>query len=339
MRVSLKNPPRWTDGKGELAEIVLSSRIRLARNLRQFNFPWKAKENEIEDILEFIKSHIDCSFITSLSEFSSLDRICLVERHIISRKFSRETKGKGVGIWEGENIALMINEEDHLRLRSIYSGISIGLAYEKLNELDDEFSKLLPYAFSPKFGYFTACPTNTGTGLRASVLVHLPGLVHSGKIKKVLEKLNKIGFLVKGFYGDETIVEGNFFQISNQMTLGREEEEIVEGLHKTVLQVIEYENIAREFLLKNARTQVEDKVWRAYSVLKNARLLSNGEFVNLSSAVRFGIGLGILKEVKLQNLNKLLVFTQPAHLEKRTGKMINPGDIDARRALFVRENL
>ncbi|MCK4308050.1 protein arginine kinase [candidate division WOR-3 bacterium] len=357
LRILLENPPKWIDGRGEFSEMVLSSRARFARNIRQFSFPNRAKENELEEILDFIKSHINkvqsakcptdpadkvqSEFVTPLSEISPIDKELLVERRLISREFSRKTRGRGVGIWDSENIGLMINGEDHIRIHSIYSGLNLELAYEKVSEFDDKFSKSLPYAFSPRFGYFTACPINTGTGLRVSVLVHLPGLVHSGKIKKVLEMLSKTGFMVKGFYGDGTMVEGNFFQISNQITLGKKEEEIINELHETVLQIIEYENNAREFLLSNARAQLEDKIWRAYSILKNARLLSNEEFVSLSSAVRFGIGLGILKssKVSLRNLNKLLIFTQPAHLQKITGKSIDPIGKDARRALYVRENL
>ncbi len=335
----LKNPPNWIDGKGRFAETILSSRVRFARNLKQFNFPNRTKEDELDEIMNFIISHINYKCITSLSEFSPLDKKFLVERRIISREFSKKTKGRGVGIWEGENIGLMLNENDHIRIHSICSGLNLELAYEKLNKLDDEFSESLPYAFSSKLGYLTACPTNTGTGLRASVLVHLPGLVHSEQIKKILEMLHKDGFLIKGFYSDGTMVEGNLFQISNQVTLGITEEEIIDKLHKMILQVIGYENNARELLLSNTRAQLEDKIWRAYSILKNARLLSNEEFINLSSAVRFGIELGILKKVSLQNLNKLLIFTQPAHLQESIGGMIDSTERNVKRALYVRKNL
>ena len=339
----LTNPPSWSSAEGEFAEIVLSSRVRLARNMAKFKFPLRTKQEELEEILNFIEERVTSiegdKLILRLVDFSPIDREFLAERHLIQREFLKDGRGKGVGIWSGEDLTLVINEEDHLRLQSITPGLNLERAYELTNKLDDELSKRLEYAFSAQLGYLTACPTNTGTGLRVSALIHLPGLVHSGKIKKVLEKLGQIGFSVRGFYGEGTRVEGNFFQVSNQTTLGRKEEEIVDGLHRTILQVIEYENNARELLLKSARLQIEDKIWRAYSILKSARLLSSEEFINLSSAVRLGIGLGVLKDVRLRTLNELLIFTKPSHLQRITQKPMEPSERDARRAMYVREKL
>ncbi|MDI6840191.1 MAG: protein arginine kinase [bacterium] len=339
----LTSSPSWTNAEGEFAEIVLSSRIRIARNLSQFKFPLRAKRDELEEIFNFIEERVATvrgdKLIVPLAELSPTEREFLAERHLVSREFLKNGKGKGVEIWKGESLAVVINEEDHLRLQALTPGLNLERAYELVNKLDDELSGKLPYAFSSQFGYLTACPTNTGTGLRVSVLIHLPGLIHSGKIRKVLEKLGQVGLSVRGLYGEGTKVEGNFFQISNQTTLGRKEEEIVDGLHKTVLQIVEYENNARELLLKSARLQIEDKIWRAYSILKNARLISSEEFINLSSAVRFGIGVGILKGLRLQTLNELLIFIQPAHLQKITGKPMEPSERDARRAMYVRQRL
>lgn len=335
----VNNPPLWADGVGNYPEIVLSSRVRFARNLELFKFPVKSSVKELEEIFAFLSSRISSIPVFPLSQFSLLDRKLLVERHLISDKFIKDTNGRGVGVDEGEVLSFIINEEDHLRIQSIMPGLSLELAYKKLNEVDNNFSSFLPYAFSTKFGFLTACPTNIGTGMRASVLLHLPALVHSGKIRKVLENIAQIGFIVRGFYGEGTRVEGNFFQISNQTTLGCKEEEIIDGLHKTTLQLIEYENSACDVLLKNARPQVEDKIWRAYAALKSARLLSTDEFINLSSAVRFGIWVNILKDVKIGTLNKLLIFTQPAHLQKLMGELKTPAELDMRRALYVRENL
>jgi len=257
----------------------------------------------------------------------------------VSNELLKDITGRGVGIFDGESISFMLNEEDHLRMQSIVSGLDLPLAYKRLNELDDTFSASLTFAFSPKFGYLTSCPTNVGTGLRASVLLHLPALVYSGKMRKIIDNLASIGFIVRGFYGESAHIEGNFFHLSNQPTIGRKEEEIIDGLHKIVLQLIGYENSAREVLLKNAHLQIEDKIWRAMSILRSARLLSVDEFVNLSSAVRLGVGLGILKDVKISTLNKLLIFVQPAHLEKQMGEPKELAEYDMRRAMYVRDSL
>ncbi|MCK4352690.1 protein arginine kinase [candidate division WOR-3 bacterium] len=335
--------PSWTNAQGEFAEIVFSSRVRLARNLAQFKFPLKAKKEELKEIFNLVKNCMASipgeKLVFPLLSLRPLDKEFLVERHFISRQFFKNRDGKGIGIWKEENLAIIINEEDHLRIQALTAGLSLTKAHKLANRLDNDISKKLPYAFSSQFGYLTSCPTNTGTGLRTSVLIHLPGLVHSGKIRKVIERLGQVGFSVRGFYGEGQEVEGNFFQISNQTTLGRKEEEIVDGLHKTVIQVVEYETRARELLLKNAEIQLEDKIWRAYAILKSARLLSTKEFINLSSAVRLGVGLGILKKVSLKTLNELLIFTQPAHLQKITGHPMEPAERDTRRASYVRQKL
>lgn len=340
----IDNPPLWTNGEGPYSEIILSSRLCFARNLEPYKFSGMANIKELNDIFDFIVTRVvegikPSPTIFLLSQFSDLDRKFLAERHLISDALIKETNGRGVGVFDREVLSFMINEEDHLRIQCIVSGLDIENAYNKLNELDDSFSHLLPYAFSHKFGYLTASPTNVGTGLRASVFLHLPALVHSGKIRKVLEDVTQRGFLARGFYGEGSQIEGNFFQISNQTTLGRKEEEIIEGLHKTALQVIESENNARDILLKNAKVQLEDKIWRAFSILRSARLLSTDEFINLCSAVRLGIGIGVLKDVKISTLNKLLIYVQPAHLQRLMGETSDSTECDARRALYVRENL
>lgn len=335
----VNTPPLWANAVGNESEIVLNSRVQVVRNLEPFKFTTHATVKEVEEIFEFISIHIDSIPIFPMEQFLPLERKLLVERYIASDALIKDTNGRGVGIDKGELISFVINEEDHLRIQSIVAGLDIELAYKKLNKLDNEFSNLLPYAFSPKFGYLTACLTNVGTGLRASVLLHLPALVHSGKVRKVLENLAQVGVLTRGLYGEGTRVEGNFFQVSNQMTLGRKEEEIIDGLHKTTLQLIEYEKSARDVLLKNARAQVEDKIFRAYAVMKSARLLSTDEFINLSSAVRLGVGVGILKGIKISTLNRLLLFVQPAHLQKLMGELKDPTERDIQRALYVRENL
>lgn len=337
----LQNAPSWCRGDGEFPEIVLSSRVRFARNLEQFRFPLRANKEELESVFNLVqeKTASEDNTIVDLAQLSDLEKKLLVERHLMSLELLKNGKGKGLVIWEGEHLSIMLNEEDHLRIQSLASGLSLEKAYEQANKLDEKLSKKLSYAFSPQFGYLTTCPTNTGTGLRVSVLVHLPALIHSGKIRKLIERLGQLGFSVRGFYGEGTQVEGNLFQISNQTTLGRGEEEIVDALQKTILQLVEHENDARKLLLKSARLQLEDKIWRAYSILKSARLLSSGEFISLSSAVRFGIGLGILRDVSLKTLNELLISIQPAHLQKIASKSMEPVERDVRRAMYVRQRL
>ena len=331
--------PLWSSGEGIYSEIVLSSRVRLARNLAAFKFPLLSSVKELEEVFAFISGRISFVPIFSLAHFSTFEHKLLLERHLVSNELIKDITGRGVGIFSGESISFMINEEDHLRMQSIVSGLDLPFAYKRLNEIDDTFSASLVFAFSPKFGYLTSCPTNVGTGLRASVLLHLPALVHSGKIRKIIDNLIHIGFIVRGFYGESAHIEGNFFHLSNQPTIGRKEEEIIDGLHKIVLQLIGYENSAREVLLKNAHLQIEDKIWRAMSILRSARLLSVDEFVNLSSAVRLGVGLGILKDVKISTLNQLLIFVQPAHLGKLMGEPKELAEYDMRRAMYVRDLL
>jgi protein arginine kinase len=319
----------------------MNSRIQLARNLEPFRFPGRASQKELGEILEYVSNHMRSirKILFPLSRFSPFERKFLIERHIISENLTRKIGGRGFGMFNKEALSVMVNEEDHLRIHYGSSGLSIESAYKELDKVDESFSKVLPYAFSSEFGYLTACLTNVGTGLTASVFMHLPALVQSGKIRKVFEKLSQIGFLVRGFYNEDTRTEGNFFEISNRTTLGRKEEDIVDTLHKTALQLVKYENRAREILLKNAKAQIEDKIWRAYSILKSARLLSASEFVNLSSAIRLGVGLGFVKDVKISTLNKLLVFAQPAHLQKLMGDARAPVQRDIQRATYVRENL
>lgn len=339
----LTTTPSWSNADGKYSEIVLSSSVRLARNLGKFKFTWRAKKDELESIFNLVSDSVSSlgtdKLVIHLSELSHIERKFLVERSLVTPDFIRNGTGKGLVIWKDETLSLMINGEDHLSSQSLAPGLNLKSAYNKLDRLDNELSSTLSYAFSPKIGYLTASPTNVGTGLRASVLIHLPGLVHSGKIKKLLDKLMQLGFLIHGFYGKGTSVEGNFFKLSNRATLGRREEELVDSLYKIALQVIEYENDARELLLKNVRLQLEDKIWRAWAILKLARLLSFEEFVNLSSAVRLGIGLGILRRTTLHTLNELLLFVQPAHLQLITKGPMASGKQDVMRALYVRQKL
>jgi protein arginine kinase len=337
----LVTSPSWINKDKRDSEIVLTSRVRLARNLKSFKFPHRADENELKAISDFLSFHITpiSEAFFSLSQLSLLQLEVLMERRLISRELWRRKDGQGIYLFDKESLFCTVNEEDHIWLQAISSGLNLKNIYEKVNEIDNQLSNSLSYAFSTKFGYLTASPTNLGTGLSASVLLHLPALVHSGKIRKIVEKLAEKDFLVSGVYGGFQEVEGNIFQISTQISLGKKEEEIIDSLHEITIRVIKHETEARDILWKNARLQVEDKIWRAYAILKKAKLLSFSEFINLSSAVRLGIGFGMIKDIEISKLNRLLIFTQTAHLQNLMGKTDDSLEIDRRRAWYVRENM
>jgi protein arginine kinase len=233
----------------------------------------------------------------------------------------------------------MVNEEDHLRLQVFHSGFALGTAYADLERLDRELGAALPVAFHQEFGYLTACPTNAGTGLRASVLIHLPGLVLTKEIAKVLQGLSQVGLTFRGLYGEGSEVVGNFFQLSNQTTLGKSEEELLDHLGKIVRQVVTYEEQARQVLLRDAPTIIEDKVWRAYALLRYARSLSFEEAMNLLSGVRLGVGLNLIPRLSVYTLNKLLIYTQPAHLAALDVRAPKDQEQRAARAAYVRQVL
>ncbi len=337
--------PAWLNSNSPVSEIVLSSRVRLARNLASVPFPERASKSQLMEVVNVVRDAV--KEITELKnglfiineKIQELDREMLLERHHISKDFLRRKVGTAVVISPNEEISIMINEEDHLRIQVFVPALELGRAFEIANRIDDALENLLGYAFSTKWGYLTACPTNVGTGMRASVLLHLPGLLHSQKIRALIDELRADGYSVRGLYGEGTRIEGNFFQISNQVTLGVREEDIIENMINKAQEIIELEEDARRKLLATARAQLEDKIWRGYGILANARVLTSTEFVNLASAVRLGIGLGILTEPSIKVLNRLLLQTMPAHLQKIIGKTIPPEERDIRRALFVRKQL
>jgi protein arginine kinase len=236
-------------------------------------------------------------------------------------------------------LSVMINEEDHLRIQSLVSGLRLKDAWNLVDRLDEELGQELPFAYHHEFGFLTSCPTNVGTGLRASVLVHLPGLVLTKEIGKVLQGLSQVGLTFRGLYGEGSEVVGNFFQVSNQTTLGKSEEDLAEHLDKIVRQVIQYEGQARQVLLRDAPQVTEDKIWRAYGLLRYARSLSFDELMNLLSGIRLGVGLKLLPELRVYTLNKLMIYTQTAHLEQAAGRDLPPAECDAHRAAYVRQIL
>jgi len=340
--MSGKSAP-WLNGEGPDSFAVLSSRIRLARNISDFPFPPSADTESREKILDFLSPAFNKIPILKNGRFiptadiDSLSQKFLMERHLISPEFMRGGSGRGLFIDGDEKISIMLNEEDHIRLQVISSGMSLNECWDVANQIDDELSKLIEYDFNDKFGYLTSCPTNVGTGLRASVLIHLPGLVHTGEIDNVIANISKIGLVVRGFYGEGTDVLGNLFQISNQTTLGRTEEEIIDSLVKVTKKIIENEQSAQEQLMTGAPDQIEDKVWRSYGILTHARVLTSSEVMNMLSALRLGLSLGIIDKFSYRELNELLIITQPAHLQKYMGKEMDNVERDIMRANLIRQ--
>jgi len=282
--------------------------------------------------------------LLAMSDLGSRSRRILMERRLISRELLGDpdgapARGAAVLLSDHDPLSVMVNEEDHLRIQSLMSGLRLQDAWNAADRLDEELGQELPYAYHHEFGFLTSCPTNVGTGLRASVLMHLPGLVLTKEIGKVLQGLGQVGLTFRGLYGEGSEVVGNFFQVSNQTTLGKTEEDLVDHLDKILRQVVQYESQARLVLLRDARAVTEDKIWRAYGLLRYARSLSFEELMNLLSGVRLGVSLKLLPGLRVYTLNKIMIFTQPAHLEQAAGRDLPPAESDAHRAAYVRRAL
>lgn len=343
--ILLNESSYWMTGQGPDAEIVLTSRVRLARNIRDIPFPNRAdsrQKNRAFNIIEkAVKSsqYMHGSLLLKLDKMDSLDKQFLIERRIISREQAEKTSGSGVAISEKEIVSVMINEEDHIRMQVLFPGSQLLEVWRLADQLDTEFEKVIDYAFSPILGYLTACPTNVGTGIRASVMMHLPALVLAKQIEQVIQAILKLGLAVRGLYGEGTEASGNLFQISNQVTLGKSEDEIVNNLEGVIRQIVGHEKNARQHLLKTKLKQVEDRVYRAYGLLSNVRTVTSKETVDLLSALRMGVDLGILPQVERATINELFIITQPAHLQMLAGKKLGPSDRDSMRADLIRGRL
>jgi protein arginine kinase len=341
----IARPGPWLDATGSHPAIVLSTRIRLARNLRHVPFTHRAREDELRHVLGSVEraatraSSFGGGSFFPVHELGPLDRTVLVERHLVSHELSDASRPRGLYVAPDERISIMVNEEDHIRLQSLVSGLMLGEAWAFADQADDELDGSLEYAYHDEWGYLTACPTNAGTGLRASVLIHLSALVLTKQIDKVLKGITQMGLAVRGFYGEGTDVMGNLFQISNQTTLGLSEKETLESLERVTRQILSAEERARETLLRDARVQIEDKVFRAFGTLRHGRTMSSQEVVNLCSAVRLGVALNLPELPPLSTLNELLVLTQPAHLQRKLGKVMDPAERNVRRAELVRSIL
>ncbi|MEX0980029.1 MAG: protein arginine kinase [Gemmatimonadota bacterium] len=340
----------WLDASGAHADIVLSTRVRLARNLQGHAFGPRARLNDREAVLQRVRSTLgkgtilEGSSVTDLPEMDVRSRRILLERRLVSRELVGEggtspVQGTAVVLSTREPMSVMVNEEDHLRLQTLVSGLRLTEAWSSIDRLDEDLGQELPYAYHHEFGFLTSCPTNVGTGLRASVLMHLPGLVLTKEIGKVLQGLSQVGLTFRGLYGEGSEVVGNFFQLSNQTTLGKSEEDLIDHLEKIVRQVIQYETQARQILMRDAAAVTEDKIWRAYGLLRYARSLSFEEVMNLLSGVRLGASLKLLPGLRVYPLNKIMIFTQSAHLEQAAGRDLPTSESDIHRAAYVRRIL
>lgn len=335
----------WLGGTGPESDIVISSRIRLARNLAEFPFLSRATakergqiERQVRDLFGKVSVASDMTYI-SLPPLSPIDRLFLVERHLISREHAFGKGPRGVCLGANEMISIMVNEEDHLRIQGLRSGLQLRATWEQVDDIDSRLEKSLEYAFSPQFGYLTVCPTNVGTGMRASVMLHLPALVMTRQIEKVFQAVAKIGLAVRGLYGEGTQASGDFYQISNQPTLGRAELEIIENIERVIPKIIEFERTVRDNLLEQRREVIEDKVWRAFGMLQTARTINSEETMDLLSAVRMGVNLRIIRDVPMAVVNQLFISTQPAHLQKHERSELSSPERDITRATFIRQRL
>ena len=336
---------QWLRGSGPESDIVISSRVRLARNLADFPFVHRASQEERAQAETLLRERItalseeqDVGYF-NLNELPELDRQLLVERQLISREHAEAEGARGVLVAGDEQSSIMINEEDHLRIQVMRSGFDLNSAWNSIDALDDAIEAGVTYSYHQSLGYLTACPTNVGTGQRVSVMLHLPALVFTQQIEKVFRSLQKITLAVRGLYGEGSQAMGDFYQISNQKTLGMSEQELIRQVADVVPNLIAYEREARDFLVRERHERLHDKVSRAYGILRNAQTISSEETMELLSSVRMGVNLGLINDLQISTINKLFIHTQPAHLQKLQGAILDAEERNIARATHVRQCL
>jgi protein arginine kinase len=336
----------WLRGSGPESDIVISSRIRLARNLADFPFIRRCTDIDRASIERSLREKLQASkeleglLYLDVDGLETVDRQFLVERQLISRELAESDGARSVAIdAKEEQFSLMVNEEDHLRIQLMKSGLDLEGAWEQINSIDDAIEERVNYAFDDRLGYLTACPTNVGTGMRVSVMLHLPALVLTRQIDKVFRSLQKISLAVRGLYGEGSRAMGDFYQISNQITLGRSEHELIGQVGDVVPVLIDYERRAREHLVEASRKDLHDKISRAYGVLCNAQTISSEETMDLLSSVRMGVNLGLIDDLEIPTVNQLFIHTQPAHLQKLHGTTLDSADRNSERAIYLKRYL
>ena len=334
---------RWMQGKGPMNDVVISSRARLARNLSSYSFPGRENTEHLKKVSQSIqkvlqKMKYDLKTL-DLEEIPELERMAFVERHLMSRQHAKASPGKGLAIDRDQMISVMINEEDHLRIQVLYPGMQLDDALRLADEVDDALEEELEYAFDEKWGFLTSCPTNLGTGLRVSVMVHLPGLKFTGALNQTLQLISRLGLAVRGLYGEGSESVGDIFQLSNQTSLGLKEEEIIDNMSGVIKQVVEKERNARQYLLQEQKVEIEDRVWRAYGVLSNARKISSEEALNLISDLKLGIELDLIENIDPAIMSQLMVQIRPATLQRINNVQLDDMERDLKRAELIKKKL
>lgn len=337
----------WMNGEGAESDVVISSRVRIARNIRSMPFPMMADPSQSLTVMEQLLDVAESGRLNGLgnlqkvrlTELTELEKLVLVEKHLISPNLANESRNGALILSPNEDISVMINEEDHLRIQCLSSGFQVHEAWDRASKIDDIFEEQVDYAFDEKHGYLTSCPTNVGTGIRVSVMMHLPALVMTGQISRILSAVTQVGLAVRGMYGEGSEATGNLFQVSNQITLGQSEQEIIENLFQVARQMIEHEKAARSKLLTDSRPRVEDRVRRSYGILSQAIIMDSKEASQRLSDIRLGVHLGLLPELNDQTLNELLVSTQPGFLQQTFGVAMSPEERDRSRAEIIRSRL
>ncbi len=337
----------WYIEKGPESDVVISSRVRLARNLKGYPFPFRMNLEAAGQVLSKVKNAVlkdkenqakEIAFI-DIKDLNPLELHSMVEKHLISPDLAEGRQQGGLLLSKDEKISIMINEEDHLRIQSLFPGMQIENAWKLCDSIDTAIEKKVDYAFDNRYGYLTCCPTNVGTGIRVSVMVHLPALTMTGYIKDILDACRKLGVAVRGIYGENSEASGNMFQISNQVTLGHTEQEILANIENIVSQVVSQERMLRNELYRQNPYRFEDKIFRAYGIFSNARIMSSDESLKLLSDVRLGVNMEVIKGVKLECLNEIMLLIQSASLQKYVGRPLNPDERDMKRAEIIREKL
>jgi protein arginine kinase len=337
----------WMSAEGPDSDIVLSSRIRLARNIDQVKFPIAFSNEEANQVIEMIRNRMrDQGFskagameLLIMENLQPLQKRVLVEKHLISPNLAEGSSHGACLLSENEEVSIMLNEEDHIRIQVLFPGFQIKEALEMANEIDDWIEDYVDYAYDETVGYLTSCPTNVGTGLRASVMMHLPGLVLTNQMNRIIPAINQLGLVVRGIYGEGSEALGNIFQVSNQMTLGKSEIEIIEDLMSVVSQIIAQERNSREALRKTSDIQLENRVWRSFGVLANSRIIESKEAASCLSDVRLGIDMGYIENISRNILTELMIVTQPGFLQQYSGGPLRPDERDIRRAALIRERM
>ena len=338
----IDSPSELTDCTGPKCAIVLMTRVRLARNLAGRSFPGWADKDERAAVVEICRNAVTGApqmkrgLFVGITDLSELERQILVERHLISRELSGAKEGAGVVISRDQAISVMINEEDHLRIQVLRAGFQLKKTWSTIDELDSVLEEKLDYAFSSTLGYLTACPTNLGTAMRASAMMHLPALVISSQMEKVVRAVNQLGMVVRGLFGEGSDANGSIFQISNQTTLGESEDDIIKRLQAVLQSIVEHEVNAREKLLEADAAKLSDKIGRAYGILQNSHLLNSSEAMNLLSLIRLGVDLGLFPEEHRATVDRLFIEAQPGHLQYKQKGEFEPAQRDLLRAACLR---